>query len=57
MAVGMLKIFRKGLNTAWNEGYQYGTEAMLIKTSTLIKDATERKEAELFGKGESLDDP
>ena len=47
VAVGVFKTFSETWDTAWNDGYQYGTETMLIKN------ATERKEAELFGKGES----
>ncbi len=50
MAVGVYKTFCEAWDTAWNDGYQYGTETMLIKN------ANEGKEAELFGKGESEDD-
>ncbi len=49
MAVGVYKTFCEAWDTAWNDGYRYGTETMLIKN------ANERKEAELFGKGESGD--
>lgn len=49
MAIGVYKTFCEAWDTAWNDGYQYGTETMLIKN------ATERKEAESFRKGESGD--
>ena len=49
MAVGVYKTFCEAWDAAWNDGYQYGTETMLIKN------ANERKEAELFGKEVSGD--
>ena len=49
VAVGLHKTFCAAWDDAWNYGYLYGTETMLLKH------ANERKEAELFGKGESGD--
>lgn len=49
MIVCVYKSFSEAWDTAWNDGYQYGTETMLIEN------ANRRKEAELFGKGENGD--
>ena len=34
MAIGVYKTFCEAWDTAWNDGYQYGTETMLIKNTT-----------------------
>ncbi len=49
MGICMYKTFCEAWDTAWNDGYKYGTETMLIKN------ANDRKEAELFGREASGD--
>lgn len=34
MAVCVYKAFSEAWETAWNDGYQYGTETMLIKNAS-----------------------